>query len=148
MAKTVASKIDVKCAGRTDKATAGSTISPGRCVELSADGKWDQMVSALAAYAKRGSMAVALGDASLTGKTIADDIILDGVFNVLFPLPGDIVLLEVASGENIAIGDKLIPTQTTGLFTEAAGTETKFFAEALDGPGALGADTLVRCRVL
>lgn len=148
MAKTQASKIDVKCNGRTEKAVAASTISPGRCVEMAASGKYAHMASTLAEYNKRGGLVLALGDASLTGKTVADDIAADGVLNVLHPLPGDIVLVEVASGEDISQGDNLVPTITTGLFTEAAGSESRYFLEAVESPGALAADTLVRCRVI
>lgn len=141
--KTIALKIR----GHHDEGVAGEAVSPGMAIELQADGKYDQMTSAQAAALKRG-LQIAKED-GLQGKTIDDDYALDDVLFFFTALPGDHVNALVKSGEDIAIGDKLVVEGGgSGLFVEAAGTETKFQLEAIEAPGALAADTHVKCRVI
>ena len=139
--------IVLKGMGHHDEGEADAAISPGMAVELAADGLFDPVQSAQAAALKT-NLKIAKEDA-LQGKTI-DDAYADG--DVLFyyePLPGDEINVLVKSGENIAIADKLVvEAGGSGLFVEAAGSETKFQLEALEGPGALGANTHVHCKVL
>lgn len=137
----------LKGRGHHDEGVAGAAVSPGEAVELQADGKYDPMVSAQAAALKR-SLQIAKEDA-LQGKTTADAYALDDQLFFYSALPGDHVNALVKSGQDISEGDKLVVEGGgSGLFVEAAGTETKFQLEALESPGALAANTLVACRVI
>jgi len=84
------------------------------------------------------------------GKTASNAYASGDVVSYYEPRQGDHLHVLVKSGENIAIADKLIiEGGTSGLFVEAAGTETKFQLEALESSGgALAANTLLLCRVV
>lgn len=122
--------------------------SPGMAVTMAADGDWDPCVPAQAAALKGGL--VVLKEDALQGKTIDDAYAVDDVCFLYQVEPGDEINLLVKSGEDIDVGDKLVVEGgTSGLFVEAAGTETKFQFEALeDTGGALAANDHVRCRCL
>jgi len=143
-----ANTIALKCNGPHDEGVCGVAISPGEAVELQADEKYDPMVSAQAAALKR-NLQIAKED-GLQGKTVDDAYALDDILFFVSPKSGDHINALVKSGEDIDIGDKLVVEGgTSGLFVEAAGTETKFQLEALeDSGGALAANTLLACRVI
>lgn len=131
-----------------EEGRADSAITPGMAVELAADGKYDQQSSAQAA-ALKGGLKIAKEDA-LRGLTITDAYAQNDVLFFVSVLPGDHILARVKTGQNIAIGDKLVVEGGgSGLFVEAAGTETKFQLEALESTdGALAAAAHVKCRVI
>lgn len=141
--------IVLKGKGHHDEGVAGAAVKPGCAVELQADGKYDEQTTALAASLK-GGLKLAKEAVLDAGKTIDDAYALDDILFFYTPLPGDHVHVLVKSGEDIDIGDKLVfEGGGSGLFVEAAGSETKFQLEALeDSGGALAANTHLRCRVL
>lgn len=129
---------------------ADGAILPGEMIELAADGKYDRLASSKAEALKGAAgLKIAVEDA-LQGRTV-DDAYADGD-QVFFyePKNGDHLLVLVASGENIAVGDTLVPTGGgDGKFEEAGGSETRYAFEALESTGgALAADTLVKVRCL
>lgn len=139
--------IVLKGKGHYDEGEADGAISPGMAATLAADGLWDQTVAAQAA-ALKGGLTLAL-ESALNGGTVSDAYADGDRIFLYHPLPGDVVNVLVKSGEDIDIGDLLVVEGgTSGLFVEAAGTETKFQLKAIEGPGALAANTLVACRVL
>lgn len=140
--------IVLKGMGHHDEGEADGAISPGMAVELAADGLYDAQSSAQAA-ALKGGLKIAKEDA-LQGKTVADAYADGDRLFFYSPLPGDHIHALVKTGEDIDVGDKLVVEGGgSGLFVEAAGTETKFQLEALeDSGGALAAATLIKCRVL
>jgi len=140
--------IVLKGCGHHDEGEADGAITPGMAVELAADGLYDQQSSAQAA-ALKGGMKIATEDA-LQGRTAAIAYADGDRLFFYSPMPGDHIHVLVKTGENIVVADKLVVEGGgSGLFVEAAGTETKFQLEALESSGgALAADTLIRCRVL
>lgn len=135
--------------GHHDEGVCGGVIKPGCAVELAADGEYDEQSSAQAA-ALKGGLAIAKEAALNQGGTITDAYAADDVLFFYIPLPGDRVHVLVKSGEDIDVGAKLVVEGGgSGLFVEAAGTETKFQLIALeDTGGALAANGFVKCRVL
>ena len=141
--------IVLKGKGHHDEGIVGTAISPGEAIELAADGEYDPQSSAQAA-ALKGGLKIAKEAALNAGGTIDDAYAAGDVVFFYTACPGDHVLALVKSGEDIDVGDKLVVEGGgSGLFVEAAGTETKFQLEALeDTGGALGANDHVKCRVL
>lgn len=139
--------IVLKGKGHYDEGEADGAISPGMAVELAADGKYDAQVAAQAAALKQG-LKVALEDA-LQGKTVADAYAAGDRLFFYSPLPGDHIQVLVKDGQTIAVGDSLVVEGgTSGLFVEAAGTETKFQLEALEAVSPSGSNLLCKCRVV
>lgn len=140
--------IVLKGNGHHDEGVSDGAITPGMAVEMAADGNYDQQVAAVAVALKQG-LKIATEDA-LQGNLITTAYAATDVLFFYVPLPGDHVHAFVKSGEDIDVGDNLVVEGgTSGLFVEAAGTETKFQLEALeDSGGALAANTHIRCRVL
>lgn len=138
----------LKGCGHHEEGIADAAITPGMAVEMAADGHYDPQTTAQAGSLK-GGLKIATEDA-LQGKTITDAYAATDVLFMYIPVPGDIIHAFVKSAQNIAVGDKLVVEGGgSGLFVEAAGTETKFQLEALESSGgALGANTHIRCRVL
>lgn len=148
MAVSVERTIVLKGRGNHDEGILDTIASPGMHVQMAADGKYDPSPQTAAELAKR-SLKIVKEDA-LQGKTVNDAYAVADVVFTYTPLSGDHVLLLIKSGQNIAVGDQIVPEGGgTGLFIEAAGTEAKYFAEALDSSGgALGANGLIKCRVI
>lgn len=140
--------IVLKGMGHYDEGEADAAISPGMAIEMAADGLFDPVQSALAA-ALKGGLKIAVED-GLQGKTVSDAYADGDQVFYYNPVQGDHIHALVKSGEDIDVGDALVvEAGGSGLFVEAAGTETKFQLEALeDSGGALGANTLIRCRVV
>lgn len=140
--------IVLKGKGHHDEGVLGTAAAPGEAIELQADGDYDRLVSAQAA-ALKGGLKIVKEDA-LQGKTVNDAYAAADTVFFYSPLPGDHVQVLVKSGQDIDVGDLLIVEGgSSGLFVEAAGTETKFQIEALeDSGGALAANTLIKGRVL
>lgn len=143
--KTIVTKGDY---GRHEELVAAATISPGMALSRTSANKFTPDAAAQAAALKK-TLCIAKED-GLQGKTVDDDYAADDQVFAYYPIPGDEVLALVKSGENIAIGDNLVTEGGgTGLFVEAAGTETKFQLESVeDTGGALAANTLVKCVVV
>lgn len=131
-----------------EEGEADGAITPGMAVEMAADGNFDQQSSAQAT-ALKGGMKIAVEDA-LQGKKITDAYADGDKLFYYIPVAGDVIHAFVKSGEDIDVADKLVVEGGgSGLFVEAAGTETKFQLEALeDSGGALAANAHLRCRVL
>lgn len=142
-------RIVLKGKGHYDEGIADGAITPGMAVEMAADGHYDAQASAQAASLK-GGLAIAIEAPLNQGKTITDAYAATDVVFIYRPLPGDHIHAFVKSGANIAVGDKLVVEGGgSGLFVEAAGTETKFQLIALESSGgALGANGHIVCRVL
>ena len=141
-------RIVLKGEGHRDELVAGTAISPGMGITVAADGEVDPCVPAQAAALKGGLM-IAEED-PLQGSIVTTEYAIGAQVSTYVPVPGDVLQLLVKSGEDIDVADLLIiEGGTSGLFVEAAGTETKFQAESLeDTGGALGANGLVRARIL
>lgn len=131
-----------------EEVVADAAVSPGEAIEIAADGKADPVQSAQA-EALKGSLFIAKEDA-LQGKTVDDAYVQNDILFYYIPVPGDHVNALVKSGEDIDLRDLLVVEGGgSGLFVEAAGTETKYQLQALeDSDGALGANTLIKCVVL
>lgn len=141
--------IVLKGMGHHDEGVADGAIKPGCAVELAADGKYDEQTAAQAAALKTG-LKIAKEAVLNAGKTVTDAYAAADVLFFYTACPGDHLHVLVKSGEDIDVGDKLVVEGGgSGLFVEAAGTETKFQLEALeDSGGALAANGFIRCRVL
>ena len=134
--------------GHHDEGIADSAISPGMAIELAADGKYDQVQSALAEAMKR-EFPIAKED-SLQGKTIDDAYAQGDRVFFWIPLPGDRANLLVKAGQNITVNDVLVvEAGGSGLWVEAAGTEFRYTFKALESSGgALAANGFIKARRL
>lgn len=127
---------------------ADAAITPGMAVEMAADGLFDPPQGTQAETLKGGLFIAKEADLN-AGKTITDAYADGDILFYYAPNHGDVVHVFVKALEDIDIGDKLVvEAGGSGLFVEAAGTETKYQLEALEGPGSLAANTHVRCRVI
>lgn len=140
--------IVLKSKGHHDEGVAGGAITPGMAVRLQAAGTYLQE-SLAQASALKGGLKIAKEDA-LQGKTFTQAYANGDQLFFYSALPGDHIHAFVKTGQNIAVGDLLVVEGGgSGLFVEAAGTETKNQLEALESSGgALGANTHIKCRVL
>lgn len=121
--------------GHHDEGVAGSAISPGMGIEMAADGEFDPIAATQAESLKRNSLWIAKED-MLQGKTIDDAYAIGDIVFMYKPLPGDKLLLLTKSGANIAVADKVVEEGGgSGLFVEAAGTETRYRAIAKESSG-------------
>ncbi len=128
---------------------ADAAILPGEMVELETDGLFDPLQSTQAEACKGIAGLKIATENALSGKTVLDAYADGDQLFYFQPNNGDHCLVLVTSGENITIGDVLVPVGGgDGKFVEAAGTETRYFFEALETTGALGADTLVKARCI
>ncbi len=128
--------------GRCDEA-----MSPGMAIELAADGDYDQVQATQAEALKGVAGLIILIEDSMQGKTVDDAYAADDVIFFYHPVNGEIINILVKSGEAIAVGDTLVVEAAgSGLFVEAAGTETRYCFEAMEGPGTLAANDHVKCR--
>jgi len=126
-----------------EEAKAGEIgIKPGQCLEWSAA---DTVIKNNTAGVPTTGMMIAVEN-SLAGDGVADAYDNGARVQFHYAVPGDYFALLVASGENIAFGDK-ITTNTDGDFVEAGSGDT-VCAIALEAPGSLSADTLVKCVIL
>lgn len=128
--------------GRNEFTINGSDIYPGMCCYLDSNGHATSI--AAAGIAKHG-LIIALED-DLKGAEASTIYTDDTQGQFYFARPGDIMALRVATGENIAIGDN-ISVDVNGDFCEAT-TGDNIYAIALEAPGALTADTLVKCIIV
>ena len=141
-------RIDVNCCHpRINEVVAGTALSPGTAINMAADGEFDHCSVTAAEYLK-GALCIAMESASGIGQTISDTVVAGDSARALYPKPGDTVLVLCKSGEDLAVGDKLIPEQTSGLFVEAAGSEARYLLEVVEAEGVLAANTFVKARVL
>jgi hypothetical protein len=140
--------IVLKGYGHHEEGVLGTIAAPGEAIELQGDGEYDRLVSVVAT-ALKGGLKIVKEDA-LQGKTVDDAYAIGDTVFLYSPIQGDHVQVLVKTGEDIDIGDNIVVEGgTSGLFVEAAGTETKFQLEALeDSGGVLAANTLIKCRVL
>jgi hypothetical protein len=134
--------------GHHDECVLDGACLPGTAVALKSNGNYDQIAAALAASLKEPSLWI-LKEDRLQGRYLTTTYNSGDRAFMYKPVRGDHLLLLVVSGQNIAVGDLLVEVAGgSGKFNEAAGTETRFRAKALEAPGALAADTLVKCEWL
>lgn len=133
--------------GHHEEGIADAAISPGESIQLASDGKFDPN-PATKAESIKGGLLIATEDA-LQGKTVADAYASGDTVFFYIPCRGDHVNVLVKSGQDIAVGDVLnVEGGGSGLFVEAAGADARYQLTALESSGgALGANTLIRCRV-
>ena len=133
--------------GHHDEGVADAAISPGESIQLASDGKYDPN-PATKAESIKGDLLIATED-GLQGKTVSDAYASGDKVFFYIPCCGDHVNVLVKSGEDIAVGDKLnVEGGGSGLFVEAAGADALYQLTALESSGgALGANTLLKCRV-
>jgi hypothetical protein len=136
--------IVLKGKGHHDEAVTYEAISPGMGAELYLDTtlKLAKPQGTQAETLKAG-ISIVKEDA-LQGKTV-DNAYAAGETGFYYtPLPGDHINILIKSGEAVALGDVfVIEAGGSGLFVEAAGTETKYQFKALEAAGTLAANTLV-----
>lgn len=134
--------------GHHDEGVADTAIRPGTAITLASDNKYDEATGVQATLLK-GGLKIAKED-GLRGKTVDDAYAANDIVQFYIPVPGDRLNVLVKTGADIDVGDKLIVEGGgSGLWIEAAGTEARFQAEALeDSGGALAAATLIRVRIL
>lgn len=131
-----------------DEGVLAGAVSPGMVIEMKTDGTYDVLASTKAEILKRNQMLIVKEDA-YQGKTITDAYASGARVFFCIPLVGDHLLVLVKSGETISLNDLLCEEgAASGLFTEAAGSETKYRFKALEAPGLLAANTLVKVEVL
>lgn len=141
--------IVLKGKGHHEEAFIDEVASPGMAVELAADGKLDQVQSTQAEALKNVAGLKILKEDALQGKTVADAYAAADLAFYYEPVPGDHVQLLIKDGETIAVGDTIVVEGAgSGLFVEAAGTETRYQAEALEAVSPSGANGLCKCRIL
>jgi hypothetical protein len=141
-----ATTIVCKGRGHFDEGTlaTGNLPKPGQAVTLTSAGTYELFNGA--ADGDRSEMAIVVEDA-LLGKLKTDAYADSANVYLYFPLPGDEIQILVVSGENIAIGDKLIADDGTGKFIETTGSPEREPFVALESTGgALAADGHVLCR--
>ena len=133
--------------GHHDEFPSGGAITPGMAIELQTNGTVLQQTGTQARALTRGLL-IAKED-GLQGKKITDAYASgDQVFSYR-PQEGDHIAAFCKSGINIAFGDVLIVEGAgSGLFVEAADTETKGQLRALETIGVLAANQHVKCEVL
>ena len=134
--------------GPYEEGEADAEIYPGEAIVQAADGNFDPTPAAQAAALKE-TLFIATEELNLLFGKTARDAYADGDTLSYRPVrAGDVVNILVKTGEDIDVGDALVVEGGgSGLFVEAAGTETKFNFRALeDSGGALAADTLIKCR--
>lgn len=139
--------IMVEGTGIQDEAVANAAITPGQLVELLSTGK----VQKVAAAGGKVEIAVAIED-YLQGNGINDDYAVGArVLHRIF-CRGQQVLLILADGENVAIGDKLVAATGGEVKGQATSTEEVLVVamEAVDASGGSVAvdDRRIVCRVL
>lgn len=129
------------------EAVSGGVIMPGMAIQLQTNGTVLAQ-SQTQALSLKGGLIIAQEDA-LQGKKITDAYASGDRVFYFVAQEGQHILAFVKSGANIAFGDKLVVEGGgSGLFVEAAGTETKEQLMALEAAGVLGANTHVKCEVL
>lgn len=134
--------------GHHDEGVLAGAVYPGMGIEMKADGTYDVIASTKAESLKRGSVLIAKEDA-YQGKTINDAYASGARVFFFIPKAGDRLLILVKSGETISVGDLLVEEGTaSGLFVEAAGSETRYRYKAVEATGLLAANTLVKVEVL
>jgi len=138
----------LKGKGHHEEGILDTVGTPGMHVQLAADGHWDLSPAAIAELVKGGGFAILKEDA-LQGKTITQAYAIGDLAFLYHPVVGDHLALFVKAAANLVIDDKVVPEGGgTGLWVEAAGTEARYFAVALESTaGALGANTHVKCRM-
>lgn len=130
MAKTTRDTIITIETGIQYEAVAHAALTPGHLVELLATGKVQKQATAGADC----EIAVAIED-YLQGRTIADEYAADDrVLYRVFP-KGAQILLVLADGENIVVGDKLTPA-TGGEVKAVDSTDTRVKFIAMEAVNA------------
>lgn len=140
--------IVLKGGNHFDEVTLDAAASPGSAVELAADGKYDPVVSTQAEALKGGLQPILCEDA-LQGKTVDDAYSSGDKAQAYYAVSGDQIQVLIKDGETIAVGDLVIVEGGgSGLFVEAAGTETAYQGRALEAVSPSGANGLCKIVVL
>lgn len=134
--------------GHHDELVLDTVGTPGMHIQLAADGKGDLSPATLAECIK--DELIILKEDRLQGKRIEDAYAIGDLAFIYFPLAGDHIHAFVKAGADIAVGDKLVQEGGgSGLWIEAAGTESLYRLKALEASGgALAANTHLKCRVV
>jgi hypothetical protein len=141
-------KIVLKGSGHYNEGILDTVISCGSAVELSADGNYDAVVSTQAEALKAGIQPIAIEDA-LQGNTVDDAYAIGDKVFTYQAVAGDHLQVLVKDGETIAVADLLVVEGGgSGLFVEAAGTETAYQVKALEAVSPSGANGLCKVVVL
>jgi hypothetical protein len=128
--------------------TLDAIASPGMAIELAADGKYDPVASAQAEALKQGIQPVLIED-GLQGKTVDDAYASGDKAQAYQAVAGDHLQVLVKDGETIAVADKLVVEGGgSGLFVEAAGSETAYQVKALEAVSPSGSNGLCKVVVL
>jgi hypothetical protein len=131
------------------KTASGSAVYPGQAVEMSStEDEYDEVAGTAAEYLKKKTLIATELAHRHEGQNVETVYDAAELFSFYSPVSGEKVNLLIKAGENIAIGDKLVPEGGgSGLWVEAAGTEAKY-AEAMESSGgALAANALCKCRI-
>ncbi len=134
--------------GHHDEGVLDTVATPGMHIQVASDGKYD-LSPATAAELVKSAIKIVKEDA-LQGKTVDDAYAIGDRVFFYTPLPGDMIHCRIKTGIDLVIGDKVTPEGGgTGLFIEAAGTESKYRFEAKESTGgALAAAALIKCEYL
>jgi hypothetical protein len=137
-------RLKVSQGSHYEEARAAVELDPGDLVMKDSAGK-------LALHGTSGgdgaSMVVTEDLNMLRGKTIDDAYVADALTSYITAVPGDILYMWLADGENVVLGDRLI-SNGLGDLIKTTGTPVKVFAtaeEALDLSG-VGNTTHQRIR--
>jgi len=140
--------IVLKGGNHFDEVTLDKIASPGMAIELAADGNYDQVQSAQAEALKQGLQKILIEDA-LQGKTVDDAYAASDKAQAYSAVAGDQLQVLVKDGQTIAIADKLcVEGGGSGLFIEAAGSETAYQVQALEAVSPSGSNGLCKVVVL
>jgi hypothetical protein len=141
-------QIVLKGSNHFNEGTLDTAAYPGTAIELAADGNYDPVVSAQAEALKQGIQPILIED-GLQGKTVDDQYSASTKAFFYQPVAGDHIQVLVKDGEAIAVADKLVVEGGgSGLWIEAAGTETAYQVQAIEAVSPSGANGLCAVRVL
>jgi len=123
-----------------------SAPKPGQVVSLKSSGEYELWNGA--ADGEQDEIVIVVED-DLLGKTINTAYAVSSRFKGYIPGRGSEVQVLVASGQTVALAGKLIVDDATGKMLATTGSPELEPFKALEGSGgALGADTLLLCRVI
>lgn len=132
--------------GHHNEGVLDGIVLPGMVIQMKTNGNYDVVSDTQAESLKQNSLTIVKED-DLQGRDyLTAYAVGDIVFNYT-PVSGDHLCVLVKSGQNLAVGDKLVEEGGgSGLFIEKAGTETRYRCIVLEALGALGANQLTWVR--
>ena len=140
--------IVLKGSNHYNEGTLDTAAYPGEAIELAADGNYDPTASSQAEALKQGMPPVLIEDA-LQGNIVTTQYSASSKSFFYQAIAGDHIQILVKDGETIAIGDKLVVEGGgSGLWVEAAGTETAYQVKAIEAVSPSGSNGLCSVVVL